>query len=159
MKKLIVFGFAALLISGLSACKKFTVNNAADVANTEENVNVSLNANQVYRYALPTPANAGNVAIVSAAAKSSIAIVDSTGGSTFVYTPSQSFSGSDVVTITHPQHANNGGNCDHHGKGKHHDGHGNCNHHSGHCNKGGNDHDGNGVHKITFHINVNALAK
>ncbi len=160
MKKTILMGFVALALIGLSSCKKFAANNPQDVSNTEETVNVSINANQVYKFNLATPANAANVSVTNAAAKSSIAIVDSSNSSTFVYTPDPSFTGTDVVTITHPQHADNGGNCDHHDKDKHHDGHGNCgnhNEHHGHCDKGGAQHPKQGEHKITFNITVKSL--
>jgi hypothetical protein len=170
MKKLMAFGLTALLISGLSACKKFAVNNTTDVSNTEETVNVSLNANQVFRYSLPAQANAGNVAVNSVAAKSSIAIVDSTGSSTFVYSPDQNFSGTDVVTITHPQHAEAGGSCGNHGEhhgehhgenhGEHHGGGcGGGHQHSGNCGNGGDKTSGGGEHKIIFNITVQSAAK
>ena len=157
MKKLIVFGFATLVLFGFNACKKPAV-----VNNTEETVNVSLAANQVYRYALPSQANAGNVSITGTAAKSNIAIVDSSNSSTLVYTPDQNFTGTDVVTIVHPQHS---GSCNHRSEGDHHgngDHHG-CGHHehqnSGHCHKGDAQSKQEGEHKIIFNITVNALAK
>ena len=161
MKKTILMGFVALAFIGFTSCKKFAANNTQDVSNTEETVNVSINTNQVYKFALPAQANAANVTVAGAASKSNIAIVDSSNISTFVYTPDQNFSGTQVVTITHPQHADKGGNCDHHGKGKHHEGQGNCanhnEHHGGHCDKGGDQHPKQGEHKITFNITVKSL--
>ena len=155
MKKIILLSGLSLSLLCLPACKKAMVDDAQDSIMTEETVNVSVNSNQVYKYSLPTDANTSNVTVSAPSAKSAIAIVESTSGtSNFVYTPDQNFNGTDVVTIVHSSNGDHQGNCEHHGNCDHH-GKG---HHKGDCGNHDSSKSGKASqHKITFNIIVKSI--
>ncbi len=102
MKKTIFLSITALALLTITSCRKFAMNDNNDVSNADEVINVTLNANQVYKYTLSDVNDANTVEISAPAAKSAIAIVETNGTTNnFVYTPDASFSGTDVVVISH----------------------------------------------------------
>jgi len=102
MKKIVLLSITALVLMSITSCRKFTMSENNDISNTEEVVNVTLKANEVYKYTLSEVSDVNNVEVSTPAAKSAIAIVETNGTTNnFVYTPDASFSGTDVVIISH----------------------------------------------------------
>jgi uncharacterized GH25 family protein len=102
MKKIFLLSITALVLVSITSCRKFAMSDNNDISNTEEVVNVTLNANEVYKYTLSEVSDLNNVEVSTPSAKSAIAIVETDGTTNnFVYTPDASFSGTDVVVISH----------------------------------------------------------
>ncbi len=156
MKKLSVF-ITVLLLAGLASCKKTSTTSAAE--STSETVNLSVNASESYRYALPALTGSDSYAIESGSARSAnVSIEQDASGSAFVYVPVQSTGTStDQVVISNTSNqSNNSGGC-----GQHHEGHGgNCGNKSGNRHHGGHhghncQNNNSSRHTITFNITVN----
>jgi hypothetical protein len=164
MKKTALIIAAALFITIGGACKK---DNTSTISSVDETVNVSINANESYRYTLPATEDNSSFNLETPSAKSANTSVETdASGSTFVYTPASNTSTrTEVIVVSNnvvsmpPQ----GGHC-----GNHHQGNSNgqCGNGGGsHTKKGGHPHgkkdcgnDNKSKHRITFNITVNGIS-
>lgn len=141
MKKIILYFATGLTLLVSQACKK---NNTDAASAVNETVAVNLSANQTYKYTLPASANTESYTVKTSGVNSATsAITSDANGSTFMYTPSQNFSGADQVVISNqPAQAHPcTGQCHHNG----------CGHKpaKGNCDGGAKQ-----IHTITFNIAV-----
>lgn len=163
MKKSFFYLTAGLALILATACQK---NSNVTPDPVTETIEVSINANETYQYALPSTGDntSFNVEVASARSATS-SIVSDANGSTFNYTPVTNSTGTDVVVITTVPTQGPGAGCGHHhhhpdslkagGNGGSCAGNGGGKHHHKHRHKGKCSNTGEGKHTITFNITVN----
>lgn len=153
MKKTILYTTVGLFLFLNQACKKTTTG----VSDVNETVNATVNANESYTYTLSNDAESEAFNIQTASARSAeVSIVSNDNTSTFVYTPSQNTSGTDVIVVTSQADSQNThGECGGHRSCEKVKGSGELkpqgkgHHRKKHCNKGS-------TRNVTFNITVNA---